>query len=49
VMFGVILIVVMAAMPGGLVDLVARVRWMAGRFADRSEAGSALPERIARP
>ena len=60
VMFGIILIVVMAAFPGGLVDLAARVRVLAGRYADRVKPesaklegakpeGASLPERIARP
>ncbi len=49
VMFGIILIVVMAAIPGGLVDLVARVRDMVGHQASRTKPDGALPGRIARP
>jgi branched-chain amino acid transport system permease protein len=49
VMFGVILIVIMAAFPGGLVDLAARVRHLTGQLRDRAKPGEALPGRVARP
>ncbi len=49
VMFGIILIVVMAAVPGGLVDLFARLRGMVGHAAGRANPDSALRRRIARP
>jgi branched-chain amino acid transport system permease protein len=49
VMFGIILIIVMVAMPGGLVDLAARIRQVVGHYAHRTNPGDALPSRIARP
>lgn len=49
VMFGVILIVVMAAVPGGLVDLATRTRQLFARHAPRAEADAALSGRTARP
>jgi branched-chain amino acid transport system permease protein len=49
VMFGVILIVVMAAVPGGLVDLAGRLRQVFGRHADQAEPGRALRSRTAPP
>jgi branched-chain amino acid transport system permease protein len=49
VMFGVILIIVMVAVPGGLVDLFARARALAGHYAGRANPDDALPSRIARP
>ena len=47
VMFGVILIAVMAAMPGGLVDAASRVRALALRRSDRR--GAILSRRPAEP
>jgi branched-chain amino acid transport system permease protein len=49
VMFGIILIVIMAAFPGGLVDLAARVRHLTGRLRDRAKHSDALSNRVARP
>lgn len=49
VMFGVILIVVMAAVPGGLVDLAGRVRQMLLRHTDAAKPEPALTGRAAQP
>jgi len=47
VMFGVILIIVMAAIPGGLIELAGRVRQLAASLSDRAKPGGALPDRRA--
>lgn len=48
VMFGVILIVVMAAVPGGLVEIATRARTLFTRGGDRPAVAEALAEREAR-
>jgi len=48
VMFGVILIIVMAAIPGGLVELAARARQLAASLSGRAKRGRALSDRAAR-
>jgi len=49
VMFGIILIVVMAAFPGGLVELASHLRAVAGRYADTAKSGGARSERAVGP
>ena len=48
VIFGLILIAVMAAMPGGVVDAINRIRQFLSRRARGSKFGSALPRVAAR-
>jgi branched-chain amino acid transport system permease protein len=48
VMFGIVLIVVMAALPGGLVDLAGRVRQAMARYSDRGKPAGAVRSRVAR-
>jgi hypothetical protein len=49
VMFGVILIVVMAAVPGGLVELATRARDLLAHREARSSVPEGLTKREARP
>lgn len=48
IIFGIILIVVMAAIPGGLVELAGRVRQLVASRRGRAEPDDAVTERVAR-